>query len=356
MFISFLTAQIYTKCMKPVLFQYDPEKVHQTMVKFGRILGKNIITNNMMRFAWSHLNKNSMKKIDGILFPSLVGLAAGFDYDGDLIETLPSLGFGFHTVGTVTLESYEGNPPPRMVRFPKSNAILVNKGLKNAGAKAIIAKLLQDKITIPLGISIASTNRKFESEQSQIADIISCFQLFEKSGLKHAYYELNISCPNTFGGEPFTTPKKLQKLIKHIDQLHLSKPVYVKMPIDQQEEETLSLLKVLNEHNVQGVIFGNLTKDHSNPDVNSEDKAQWKTMKGNISGKPTWKRSNACIALCRKHFGTRFTIIGTGGIFSAQDAKKKIESGADLVQLITGLIYKGPQLVGEINTHLSNTT
>ena len=125
------------------------------------------------------------------------------------------------------------------------------------------------------------------------------------------------------------------------------------MPIDQSEKETLALLSMLAKHNVRGVIFGNLTKDKTNPAVHPEDRKVWLTRKGNLSGKPTWQRSNNLVALTRNHFGTRFTIIGTGGIFSGEDALQKLEAGADLIQLITGMIYEGPQVIGKINRYIA---
>ncbi|HNQ17358.1 MAG TPA: quinone-dependent dihydroorotate dehydrogenase, partial [Candidatus Woesebacteria bacterium] len=165
--------------------------------------------------------------------------------------------------------------------------------------------------------------------------------------------ELNISCPNTFGGEPYTTCPRLESLMDAIDKIKLSKPLYVKMPIDQSEAETKELLSVLNKHNVQGVIFGNLTKDRSNPLVTEADRLEWKKLKGNLSGKPTWERSNSLISLTKKHYKNRFTIVGTGGIFTAEDAQHKLDLGADLLQLITGMIFGGPQTVGTINLGLA---
>jgi dihydroorotate dehydrogenase len=352
-FISSFTRLVYKHCLKPIFFQFNPEQVHNLMVSNGVFLGKSNLAKQVLSRLWAYRHPNLIKKIDGITFPNPVGLSAGFDYNADLVNTLPAVGFGFHTIGTVTLEPYDGNTPPRLARFPRSKALLVNKGLKNIGAKAIIKKLKNHTMSIPVGISIASTNKVFKNEAAQITDIIECFKLFEGSRLRHSYYELNISCPNTFGGEPFTTPDKLNRLMTHMDKLKLSRPLYIKMPIDQTQAETRALLTTLANHAVQGVIFGNLTKDKNNPDVNLEDKKNWQTRKGNLSGKPTWKRSNACIALVKKEFGSRFTIIGTGGIFSAQDAQEKMRLGADLVQLITGMIFEGPQLIGQINKHLA---
>lgn len=350
---SDVTGWLYKNVLKPKFFQQDPERVHDQNVRVGQTLGKIPLLKKCVDIVWAYHNPVLTKKFDGITFPNPIGLSAGFDYNGNLTEILPAVGFGFHTIGTVTLQSYEGNTPPRLGRFPLSQALIVNKGLRNDGAASIISRLRKTKFAIPTGISIASTNRHFDSEKEQIQDITQCFQLFESSSVLHSYYELNISCPNTFGGEPFTSPDRLEKLMKKMDQLYLARPLYIKMPIDQSEAETLLLLKVLDKHKVQGVIFGNLTKDKNNPAVHPIERKMWRLRKGNLSGKPTWERSNALIALTRKHFPTRFTIIGTGGVFNGHDAKEKMAAGADLIQLITGMIYGGPQVIGQINRDLT---
>jgi len=331
----------------------DPERVHNFMVVNGKLLGSVPLGKWFMHWMFGYASPKLEKKINGAVFHNPVGLSAGFDYNADLTEILPSVGFGFMTIGTVTLHPYEGNTPPRLGRFPNSMALLVNKGFKNVGAKDIIAKLTGKTFAIPVGISIGSTNKAFTSPAAQIQDIVHCFQLFEKSTVKHSFYELNISCPNTKGGQPFTTPSRLQRLLRELEKLKIARPVYIKMPIDYSQEETLALLTVAAKHTVAGVIFGNLTKDHENPDVNAQDRIDWASKQGNLSGKPTWNRSNALVALTRKKFKKRFTIIGTGGIFSPQDAAYKMKAGADLVQLITGMIYQGPALIGQINHKLS---
>jgi dihydroorotate dehydrogenase len=351
--LSQTTELLYKRVLKPLFFLQDPEHAHNQNVALGKILGTVVPLRAMVKWVWSYQHPSLTKKMNGIIFPNPVGLSAGFDYDGDLSNILPAVGFGFHTIGTVTFKPYAGNTPPRLGRFPRSQALLVNKGLKNEGAIRIIQKLEKAHFTIPTGISIASTNQHFSSEKEQIEDIAKCFQLFETSSVRHSYYELNISCPNTFGGEPFTSPNRLKVLMKKMDQLHLRKPFYVKMPIDQNEKDTLALLTILDQHNVQGVIFGNLTKDKKNPDVDPEDRKVWLQRKGNLSGKPTWHRSNTLIALTRKKFPRRFTIIGTGGIFNGSDAQEKLDVGADLVQMITGMIYEGPQVIGAINHYLA---
>ena len=340
---------LYRHIVKPIFFLFDAEFIHTSMLKTGESLGKSAIGKTLLRHCFSVQHQSLQTTKAGISFPNKVGLSAGFDYNGQLTGILPSVGFGWHTIGTVTLEPYEGNKKPRLGRFPNSKALLVNKGLKNLGARRIIANLENQHFAIPTGISIASTNKHFDSTKQQMLDIVECFWLFDHSRVGHAFYEMNISCPNTFEGEPFTTPDRLELLLSALDQLQLSKPVFVKMLIDQGEQETRVLLTVTAQHNIAGVIFGNLTKNKENTAMTAEDREQWKKMRGNISGKPTWEQSNKHIALTKKEFGNRFVIIGTGGIFSAADAAEKIRLGADLVQLITGMVFQGPQLIGEIN-------
>lgn len=347
-----LVAWIYRVIAKPLFFLFDPENVHNFTVKAGTFAGSNIVTQYLLSANLGFQTPATQRQFAGITFPNIVGLSAGYDYNGDLTGTLDHVGFGWHTIGTVTLEAYEGNQKPRLTRFPLSKSILVNKGLKNIGAPAIISKLSGVAFQIPTGISIASTNKAFASDKEQIIDIVTCFQLFERSRVQHAYYELNISCPNTHGGEPFTTARRLETLLTVLDPV-VKRPVFVKLPIDLPDQDFMNLLRVCARHQVAGIIIGNLTKDKKNPDVEASEQERWQRLPGNLSGKPTFNRSNRLIKMADKEYGKRFVIIGTGGIFTAEDAVKKIEAGADLVQLITGMIYEGPQLIGQINRQLA---
>lgn len=352
--VSYTTSFVYKNVLKPIVFLFDAETVHNTFVRLGILLGKISPAKFFTRSFWAYNHPALGVTLNGIYFPNPVGLSAGFDYNGELTQILPAVGFGFHTIGTVTLHPYDGNAKPRLGRFPKSQALLVNKGLRNKGAKAIIAFLNTQKFHIPTGISIGSTNKGYNGLKEQILDTITCFYLFEQSSLKHAYYELNISCPNTHGGEPFSIPSHLEALLTALDKLNITRPIYIKFPIDQSWQESKVLLDIIAAHCPSGVIMGNLTKDKSNPAVHPEDSKSWQSKKGNLSGKPTWDRSNTLIANTKKTYGKRFTIIGTGGVFSGKDAAHKLNIGADLVQLITGMIFEGPATIGQINYHLAN--
>lgn len=214
----------YRNLIKPVLFQFDPEKVHVATMALGQEIGGGEIAKNLASRIFNSSYPELVQNIGGIRFSGPVGLAAGFDYEACLTQILPSLGFGFQTIGTITNSAYEGNPRPMLGRLPKSNSLMVNKGFKNLGAKETIQRLSGLKFDIPVGISIGRTNSLLLKTQKQsVGDIVETFTLFEMSGLPHSYYELNISCPNLMGNITFYPTKNLTELLVEIDKLHLKK-------------------------------------------------------------------------------------------------------------------------------------
>ncbi len=343
--------QLYKYIAKPIFFQIDPEAVHVGMVGFGEILGKISPAKMLMSFGLEVNSKKLTQKINNINFLSPVGLAAGFDYEARLTQVLSSTGFGFQTVGTITNLPYDGNSRPMLGRLPKSKSLLVNKGFKNLGSLKTSERISKLNFPIPLGISIGRTNSlKLSTQKQSVEDIIKAFEIIEKSGVNNSYYELNISCPNLSGDISFYPAKNLEELLIEVDKLKLTKPVFVKMPIGKTNVEFLSMLKVIDKHSPTGVIIGNLQTDRNNHLLDAAEVSKFK--KGYFSGKPTFVRSNELIKLTYAKYKKRFTIIGCGGIFSAEDAYTKIKLGASLIQLITGMIYQGPQLISQINLEI----
>ncbi len=340
----------YKKVMKPLFFMQSPEKVHERMSRVGRLLGKSELTRFFVKSLFSYQHSMLGQKVFGLKFKNPVGLSGGFDKDADLVNVLPSVGFGYFQVGSVTAKPYEGNVKPWLYRLPKSKSIVVNYGLKNIGAQRIIDKLKRSRLgEVPISISIAKTNcKETVNDEAGIQDYFESLSLFKESGVGDLY-TLNISCPNAFGGEPFTDPGKLERLLVRVDELNLGKPVLVKMPVDLVWDDFKLLLDVILKHKCQGVIISNLTKDRSSSSVRDNIPSG---IKGGISGKPTEKRANELIGRTYKYCGDKLIIVGVGGIFSAEDAYMKIRLGATLVQLITGMIYEGPQLIGQINEGL----
>lgn len=325
----------YRSVLKPLLFKTDAEKVHGFFTDLGEVLGK--VT------AYQALSDHTLSQtVAGIHFPNPVGLAAGFDYEAKLSQILPALGFGFGTVGTITNLPFAGNPKPRLGRLPKSQSLMVNKGFKNLGATATIAKLARQKFTFPVGVSLGT-------RQSQ-EDLVTAFKKFQAFDLPVNYYELNISCPNIAGGPNFYSSGSLEKLLKAVDELKISKPIFVKMPISEPDKDFLKMLAIITKHCPKGVVIGNLQKDRRHPKLDPAEVAKFSV--GNFSGKPTFDRSNELISLAYKSYGKKLIIIGCGGVFTALDAYEKIRRGATLIQLITGLIFRGPFVSAEVNLGL----
>jgi len=354
--IALVLEFLYKNFLKRILFLFDAELVHESFLNIGEFLGKNKFFKFVFNFKLGFKDKKIKKEFLKLEFNSPIGLAAGFDYKAKLPFILPKIGFGFATIGTITNLPYEGNEKPRLGRLPKSKSLLVNKGYKNEGAEKIAQKIKNKKFEFPIGISIGRSNsEKLNTVEKSIKDIISAFKIFEQKNLYHSYYELNISCPNINGGDHlgkmFYDENNLKNFLKNLEKLNIKRPIFVKMPIDVTDKKAISILKILDKHQIiKGIIFGNLQKDRKNKyfDKNEIKKAG----KGNFSGKPTFVRSNQLIALSKKQFENRFLIIGCGGVFSAKDAQAKFDAGADLVQLITGMIFEGPQVIAKINCEL----
>ncbi|HLB51878.1 MAG TPA: quinone-dependent dihydroorotate dehydrogenase [Patescibacteria group bacterium] len=342
---------LYQNLFRKILFLFDPEFIHDTITYLGKLIGSTKpgqqITENIFFYKSNKLGQD----ISGIHFANPIGLSAGFDKDANLVNIIPFVGFGFITVGTVTYQPYEGNPKPRLYRLKKSQALVVNYGLKNIGANKIVEKLKNYKKPekFILGISVGKTNCPETSETKRGAeDYLNCLKVLNDNKIGD-FYEINISCPNTFGGEPFTTPDKLELLLSRLTTLNISKPIFLKMPINLAWEEFKNLLDVTITYRINGVTIGNLNKNRKDPNIKDEIPEY---IKGNISGKPTYKLSNDLIRETYKYSGDKLKIIGVGGVFSPEDAYEKIKLGASLVGLITGMIYQGPQLIGQINDGL----
>ncbi len=344
----------YKYVFKPLLFLVDAEIVHENMVRMGESMLKIKLFKNLFKAIFVKKYKNLEQNILGLNFKTPIGLAAGFDYEARLTQALPFVGFGFETVGTISYSSYEGNPRPMLGRLPNSKSLLVNKGFKNLGIVESLKRLGSKKFLFPVGLSIGRTNSvELDTMDKSIEDIVKAFKLAKKSNLQNAYYELNISCPNLMHNLSinFYNVKNLENLLTAVDKIALKKPVFIKMPIDQSDKDSLSMLKVIAKHKIKGVIFGNLQTDKTNKILVQSEVKKFKM--GKYSGKPTFENSNRLIKLTYKNFKDRLVIIGTGGVFNADDAWTKFENGASLVQLITGMIFEGPQLIAQINRDLS---
>ena len=348
-FISFrnkIIAFWYRVLLKPVFFKNDPEIVHDRMIGVGKFLGKFWLFRYITKLKLGYQNKKLRQNILGIDFKNPIGLSAGFDKNVEITDILPSVGFGFAEVGSVTAKKCEGNPKPRLWRLKDSKSLVVYYGLKNDGSEAISERLKKKKFRIPIGISVAMTNCEENLEiKNAIKDYYLAFKRLEKFA---SYITVNISCPNTLSDQPFIKPQNLDRLFKQLDKIKTAKPVFVKLSPDMQEIEIDKILKILSQHRVDGIICANLTKKRDNPKIIDSEVPS----KGGISGKVVQESSDKLLSYVYKKAGDRFVLMGVGGVSSAEDAYRKIKMGASLIQMITGMVFEGPQIISQINVDL----
>lgn len=336
----------YQTVLKPIFFKSDPEVIHDRMTVLGKKLGGSKLTKNLTAAIFQYENPRLSQNILGINFPNPVGLSAGFDKNAELTDILPSVGFGFAELGSITGEPCVGNPKPRLWRLPKSESLVVYYGLKNDGCEVISKRLQNKKFDIPIGISVAMTNCSANNDTNlAIEDYVKAFVTMEPYS---SYITVNISCPNTSGGQPFVDPAKFDALMTRLDTIQTQKPIFIKLSPDLSLEEIDKLIEIADKHRVQGIITTNLTKKRDNKNILDANIP----AKGGLSGKVVQELSDTTLAHIYKKWGNRFVLVGCGGIFTAEDAYKKIRLGASLVQLITGMIYEGPQVIGKINKDL----
>lgn len=350
--IGKVTKAGYQNVAKPVLFKLHPDGVHKLLVRTSRIVQKTPLSHALK--IWSYQHPALSQELMGLTFRNPVGLSAGFDKNVQLAPTMKAVGYGFMTGGSVTAKECDGNPHPWFYRLPKTKSLVVYAGLPNHGILKIshyIAKYPRNMFNnFPLVVSVAKTNNKENaSDQEAIEDYCTSLRLLEDRNLCQMY-EINISCPNTYGGEPFNDPERLDTLLTAVDNLALTRPVTIKMPIDLLWKDFSALLDVVIQHDVQAVTIGNLLKNRKNAGLKDDLPDD---VKGGLSGVPTRDIATEHIRNTYRSYGHLLKIIGVGGIFSADDAYQKIRAGASLVDLITGMIFEGPQLIGQINRDLA---
>lgn len=337
---------LYTKCAKPLLFTLNPERVHDATLKATHIAGELAPLRWMLDTVWAYKNPALEQTIDGNVYKNPIGLAAGWDKDAQAIRLMGSIGFGFTEVGSITQHAYAGNEGIRLWRLKKSQSIAVYYGLKNQGVDIIAPRIQAAHSGIPVGTNIARTNSPDCDDESSIADYAYSFKKLAAIG---DYFTINVSCPNTFGGLPFHDKKRLAALLTALDAIPTKKPVYIKLSPDISFADRKAIAELSFKHRVNGFICGNLTKNRT---LNGIKDTEVPAV-GGLSGKVVEPLADELISDMYQLTKGGKTIIGLGGVFTGADAYTKIKLGASLVQLITGLIYQGPQVVGSINAELA---
>lgn len=340
--------------IKPILFQLDPENAHyfvtRNLKRFNRFPGGAALS----RALWDLKDARLEKEVFGLKFKNPVGLAAGFDKNGEMISEMANMGFGFIEVGTVTPLPQPGNPKPRMFRSPADKAIINRMGFNNLGVDVVaerIAAYRRNAPTAQKGLIIGGNigKNKNTPNEDAVSDYIKCFdRLF---GVVD-YFVVNVSSPNTPGLRALQEKEPLMQLLNTLQQRNskdgISKPILLKIAPDLTNEQLDDIVEIVQQTKIAGVIATNTTIDKT---ALTNDKL--KEEAGGLSGAPLTKRSTEVIRYLAKKSNHSFPIIGVGGIHSADDALEKLEAGASLIQLYTGFIYEGPVLVKRINKQLT---
>tara|TARA_Y100000590_G_scaffold285799_1_gene321589 strand:+ start:19 stop:1062 length:1044 start_codon:yes stop_codon:yes gene_type:complete len=323
---------------RPFIFKLDPELAHNLAIK---ALKTNILPSAQKKHKFENLNSSFLgKKIS-----NPIGLAAGFDKDAEVYNSMYKLGFSFVEVGTVTPKSQYGNPKPRMFRLEKDRAIINRLGFNNVGSEIIINRIKNNPAEGILGINIGPNS----DSKNRINDYLICLKTFYEVS---DYITINISSPNTKNLRSFHNKAELNDLMKALNDekinLNTNVPLVIKISPDIDNSQIDIISDTLLNSNISAIIISNTSEKNRDNLIST-----YGVQKGGISGKPLEEKSNFLIKEFYNIFKGKIKIIGVGGVDSGKSAFQKFLNGADLIQLYTGMIYKGPNIANKINSELN---
>ena len=345
---------LYSSLIRPILFRLPAETAHRfALSTLSTAIAVDSIRNRVARNYQSPPFGN-LKRF-GLAFRNPVGLAAGFDKNGEAADVLAALGFGFIEVGTVTSEAQPGNPSPRLFRLPTDRALINRLGFNNCGAKQLAKNLKQHRPDCVLGVNIGKA-RSVPVEKA-IPDYLKTFAaVYDVAD----YVAVNVSSPNTPQLRELQQADMLRDLLTQLQKrnrelaekhsLSAPRPLLVKIAPDLNDEEIVSIVRVAQQIGISGIIATNTTTSREN--LRSSPERVASAGEGGLSGAPLRKRSNEVIRKIYRSTNGSLPIIGVGGVFTAEDAWEKISAGASLIQLYTGFIYEGPGVARRINEGL----
>lgn len=340
---------MYKALLRPLFFLLAPEKAHHLVVGLFKTMLRFPGMPSVIRAIYVVNDKRLEREVFGLRFPNPVGLAAGFDKDAGFFKEFANLGFGFIEVGTITPLGQEGNPKPRMFRLPKDSGLINRMGFNNNGVQVALERLRGRDPEFIIGGNIGK-NKVTPNEQAP-DDYLICFRALH--GVVD-YFVVNVSSPNTPGLRDLQEKEPLLRILKALKaenaRMPKGRPILLKIAPDLTDTQLDDIISIVLESGIDGVIATNTTISRSSLRT-SPDELETIGM-GGLSGKPLKDRSTEVIRYLHTRSQGGFPIIGVGGIHSAEDALKKLDAGASLVQVYTGFIYEGPALVKDINKAL----
>ena len=336
---------MYRSIIKPLFFLLPAERAHYAAMGLLQFTCKLPGGKLVLRKMFAPTDARLERTVLGITFENPVGLAAGFDKDARWVDELSVLGFGFIEIGTLTPKAQPGNEQPRLFRLPKDEALINRMGFNNGGAAAAAERLSKRSSRVIVGGNIGK-NKTTPNEQAA-NDYLSSFEtLFEYVD----YFAVNVSSPNTPGLRALQEKEPLLHLLNSLQQANnrkaQRKPILLKIAPDLSHEQLDDIIDIIKQSKIDGVIATNTTV--AREPLSTSKVAVDAIGAGGLSGKPLARRSTEVIRYLKQRSGSAFPIIGVGGIHTAEDAREKLQAGADLVQVYTGFIYEGPGIVKAI--------
>lgn len=338
---------MYKLLIRPLLFLFDPEKVHYFSFRWIKRLHKWGVSGFLNKMGNCE-DKRLERKVFGLTFKNPVGLAAGFDKDAKLYKELGDLGFGFIEIGTVTPEAQDGNPKKRLFRLKDDQGLINRMGFNNGGVHAAVERL-KHNTDVLIGGNIGKNTAT--APENYTEDYLTCFHALHEVV---DYFVLNVSCPNVSSHAKLNDKEYLVELIQEVQNANstyqIQRPIVLKIAPDLNTQQLDEIVALVQETGLDGVIASNTSVSRDGLKVSHSRLKE--IGNGGLSGKPITEKSTKVIKYLATKSNHSFPIIGVGGIHSAQDALDKIDAGATLVQLYTGFVYEGPGLIKAINKEL----
>ncbi|MAU30545.1 MAG: dihydroorotate dehydrogenase (quinone) [Flavobacteriaceae bacterium] len=335
---------MYKNLISPFLFLFDPEKIHYFTFSLIKILFKIPFVGFFIENIYKIENPKLKRRLFGLTFDNPVGIAAGFDKNATHIAEFEKFGFGFIEIGTVTPRPQDGNPKKRLFRLKEDVAIINRMGFNNEGVSKVKERLKKN-YKVLIGGNIGKN--KLTPNSEAINDYLTCFkELYNYVD----YFVINVSSPNTPGLRELQSRDFLNNLFIELNNFRLKedikKPILLKISPDLKKEKIIEILNVIDDNNIDGIVATNTTTNFPKLKSDLSDEI------GGLSGEPLSDKSNEVISFISKKTQGQLPIIGVGGITNPEQAIKKIEAGAHLIQLYTGIIYEGPSIIKKINREL----
>ncbi len=341
---------LYKHLLKPYLFQQEAETAHDWAIKISSATHRSKALQLLAKSIYGSSDKGLGQTLMGIKFPNPIGLAAGFDKNGRTPNAMTALGFGFVEVGSITAVPSVGNPKPRAFRLAEDESLINRMGLNNDGAQVITKRLSSTSTNIPLGVNIAKTNDASIHGDAAIQDYIYSYELAKNVA---DYITVNISCPNTGEGKTFEDPSALRDLLSGLNLKNSSVPTLVKFSVDTDRATLQQLIELCESLYVDGYVATNTSSTRLGLATSA---AQLQEIgNGGLSGAAISTRSTHVVSWIYDVLKGSKPIIGVGGINSPEQALAKLNAGANLIQVYTGLIYEGPSLVKQIKNAIRTT-